>query len=48
MQRLGFDSDTTDACLNHSRDDAYLQHDFQEQKAEAFDAWSRKLLRIVV
>jgi integrase len=47
LQRLGFDNDVANACLNHVSEDAYLQDDFQEQKTKAFDAWSRELLRIV-
>lgn len=47
IQRLSFDNEVADACLNHVSDDAYLQHDFAEQKTKAFDAWSREVLRIV-
>jgi integrase len=47
MQRLGFDNEVVNACLNHADDDAYLQHDFEDQKIRAFDAWSRELLRII-
>jgi integrase len=46
LQRLGFDNDVVNACLNHVTDDAYLQDEFEEQKRKAFDAWSRELLRI--
>ncbi|MBR0982333.1 tyrosine-type recombinase/integrase [Bradyrhizobium liaoningense] len=47
MQRLGFDNEVAEACLNHVDDDAYLQHDFYEQKVRAFEAWSTEVLRIV-
>jgi integrase len=47
MQRLGFDTETVDGCLNHADDDAYRQHDYEDEKARAFDAWSREVLRIV-
>jgi integrase len=47
MQRLGFDSETVDGCLNHADDDAYLQHDFEDEKSRAFQAWSSELLRMV-
>ena len=47
MQRLGFEDETVDACLNHLDEDEYLQHDFEDQKAKAFDAWSRELSSIV-
>jgi integrase len=46
MQRLGFDNDVVNACLNHVSDDAYLQDEFEGQKRKAFDAWSLELLRI--
>jgi integrase len=48
MQRLGFDNETVNGCLNHLDDDSYLQHDFYEQKIKAFEAWSAEVLRIVV
>ena len=47
MQRLGFDTETVNGCLNHADDDAYQQHDYEDEKARAFDAWSREVLRIV-
>lgn len=47
MQKLGFTTETVDGCLNHADDDAYKQHDFEDEKARAFDAWSREVLRLV-
>lgn len=47
MQRLGFEKEVVDCCLNHIDDDEYLQHDFQESMVKAFDAWSREMMRIV-
>ncbi len=47
IQRLGFENNVAEACLNHIDDDEYLQDDFYEQKIKAFDAWSRELARIV-
>jgi integrase len=47
IQRLGFENNVAEACLNHIDDDAYLQDEFYEQKIKAFDAWSREVMRIV-
>ena len=47
MQRLGFEKEVVDCCLNHIDDDAYLQHDYYDNMAKAFDAWSREVVRIV-
>lgn len=47
MQRLGFENEVVDACLNHANDDSYLQHDFEDSKTRAFQAWSGEVLRIV-
>jgi integrase len=47
MQRLGFENEIVDACLNHANDDSYLQHDFEDQKIRAFQAWSSEVIRIV-
>jgi integrase len=47
MQRLGFEKEVVDCCLNHIDDDAYLQHDYYDRMVAAFEAWSREVLRIV-
>lgn len=47
MQRLGFEKEVVDCCLNHIDDDEYLQHDYQQSMVKAFDAWSREVKRIV-
>jgi len=47
MQKLGFEKDIVDACLNHLDDDEYLQHDYADETVKAFDAWSREVTRIV-
>jgi integrase len=47
MQRLGFEKEVVDCCLNHIDDDAYLQHDYADSMVKAFEAWSRELRRIV-
>jgi integrase len=47
MQRLGFEKEVVDCCLNHIDDDEYLQHDYADDMVKAFDAWSREVMRIV-
>ena len=47
VQRLGFENNVADACLNHLDDDEYLQDDLVDQKFKAFDAWSREMMRVV-
>ncbi|UFX45217.1 integrase arm-type DNA-binding domain-containing protein [Bradyrhizobium sp. 41S5] len=47
MQRLGFEKEIVDCCLNHIDDDEYLQHDYADSMVKAFDAWSSEVLRIV-
>ena len=47
MQRLGFEKEVVDCCLNHLDDDEYLQHNYADEMVKAFDAWSREMKRIV-
>jgi integrase len=47
MQRLGFEGEVVDACINHITGDSYKQHDFEPEKVKAFEAWSREVARIV-
>lgn len=49
MQRLGFEKEIVDACINHvaNVDDNYKQHDYGPEKVKALESWGREVARIV-
>ena len=46
MQRLGFEKEVVDCCLNHIDDDAYLQHDYYDNMAKVDVAVALGILEI--
>ena len=48
VQRLGFEKEIADACINHVAADNYTQHDYGPEKVKAFQSWGREVMRLVM